>query len=44
MVLRDEERPLMAQDTGTIDPMELAALRDRVLGLDERVAALGRHL
>ena len=27
-----------------IDPMQLAALRERVHGLQERVAALGRHL
>jgi hypothetical protein len=33
--------PTMAQAT---DPMLLATLRDRVRALDERVAALGRHL
>jgi len=33
----------MAQDTH-IDPMQLAALRDRVHTVDERVVALGRHL
>jgi hypothetical protein len=27
-----------------IDPMQLAALRERVRGLQERVTALGRHL
>ena len=27
-----------------IDPMQLAALHERIRGLDERVAALGRHL
>jgi hypothetical protein len=31
----------MAQET---DPMLLAALRERVRALDERVAVLGRHL
>jgi hypothetical protein len=36
--------PAMAEAPGTGDPMLLAALRDRVRALDERVAALGRHL
>jgi len=34
----------MAHDGGTTDPMLLAALRERVRALDERVTALGRHL
>lgn len=33
----------MAQDSRT-DAMELAALRERVRALDERVTTLGRHL
>jgi hypothetical protein len=31
-------------DDSHIDPMHLAALRERVQALDERVATLGRHL
>jgi hypothetical protein len=34
----------MAQDSRATDPMQLAALRERVQSLHERVAALGRHL
>jgi hypothetical protein len=34
----------MAQDPRATDPMQLAALRERVQSLHERVAALGRHL
>jgi hypothetical protein len=34
----------MAQDSRATDPMQLAALRERVRALHERVAALGRHL
>ena len=33
----------MAQET-QIDLMQLAALRERVRAVDERVVALGRHL
>jgi hypothetical protein len=31
-------------DTPVADPTQLAALRERVRALDERVAVLGRHL
>ena len=34
----------MAQNPRATDPMQLAALRERVQALNERVAALGRHL
>ena len=34
----------MAQDGRSTDPMLIASLRERVRALDERVAALGRHL
>jgi hypothetical protein len=34
----------MAKELSTTQAIELAALRDRVRALDERVAALGRHL
>jgi len=34
----------MAQDSRANDPVQLAALRERVQALQERVTALGRHL
>jgi len=34
----------MAQNPRAIASMQLAALRERVQALNERVAALGRHL
>ena len=37
-------QPRMAQDRTDADLMLLAALRERVRGIDTRVEALGRHL
>jgi hypothetical protein len=34
----------MAKDLSTNESLELAALRERVRALDERVTTLGRHL